>query len=85
MAAAIRRTASVISSVGAAVAEVPQVVAAQRLFGDPDYLLRVVTADLPSYQRLHETRPARLPGERGLSSTLVLKQVVEPRPLPARP
>lgn len=29
-----------------AVAAVPHVVQAQRLFGEPDYLLRIVTADL---------------------------------------
>lgn len=69
----------------AAVAGIPHVVEAQRLFGDPDYLLRVVTADLASYQRLYETRLARLPGVRGLTSTLVMKQVVEARPLPVRP
>ena len=28
------------------------VVQAQRLFGDPDYLLRVVTTDLAAYQQL---------------------------------
>src|SRR5687768_12796157 len=36
-----------------ALADVPNVVEAQRLFGSPDYLLRVVTADLASYQRLY--------------------------------
>src|ERR1700729_3633250 len=38
----------------AAVAAIPQVVQAQRLFGDPDYLLRIVTADLAAYQRLQD-------------------------------
>lgn len=68
-----------------ALAEVPQVVEAQRLFGDPDYLLCVVTADLASYQRLYEETLARLPGVRGLNSTIVMKQVIESRPLPAQP
>lgn len=68
-----------------ALASVPNVVEAQRLFGDPDYLLRVVAADLASYQRLYERTLARLPGVRGLTSTIVMKQVIEPRPLPARP
>ncbi|MEU7475556.1 Lrp/AsnC family transcriptional regulator [Lentzea sp. NPDC042327] len=65
-----------------ALAGVPNVVEAQRLFGSPDYLLRVVTADLADYQRLYEGTLARLPGVRGLTSTIVMKQVVEPRPLP---
>ena len=33
-----------------AVVTIPNVVQAQRLFGDPDYLLRVVTRDLPDFQ-----------------------------------
>lgn len=66
----------------AAVAAVPHVVAAQRLFGDPDYLLRVVTADLAAYQRLEDDVLAALPGVQRLNSTLVMKQVVRDRPLP---
>ena len=66
-----------------AVAEIPHVIQAERLFGDPDYLLRVVTADLPAYQRLYDDRLATLPGVQRLSSTLVMKQVVHDRPLPA--
>ena len=46
------------------IVDVPNVVEAQRLFGSPDYLLRVVTADLASYQRLYQTRriPSRTAG-----------------------
>jgi DNA-binding Lrp family transcriptional regulator len=65
-----------------AVAEIPQVVQAQRLFGDPDYLLRVLTADLAAYQRLEDDELATLPGIQRLTSTLVMKQVVDHRPLP---
>lgn len=67
----------------AAVAAVPHVTSAQRLFGDPDYLLRVVTADLGAYQRLEDDVLAALPGVQRLNSTLVMKQVVADRPLPA--
>jgi DNA-binding Lrp family transcriptional regulator len=66
-----------------AVAAVPEVVQAQRLFGDPDYLLRIVTADLGAYQRLEDDVLAALPGVQRLNSTLVMKQVVADRPLPA--
>jgi DNA-binding Lrp family transcriptional regulator len=66
----------------AAVAEIPQVVQAQRLFGDPDYLLRVLTADLAAYQRLEDDGLAALPGIQRLTSTLVMKQIVDNRPLP---
>ena len=66
-----------------AVAGLPEVVQAQRLFADPDYLLRVVTADLAAYQRLEDDRLATLPGVQRLNSTLVMKHVVQDRPLPA--
>ena len=65
-----------------AVAAVPQVVAAQRLFGDPDYLLRVVARDLPAFQQLYDERLATLPGVQRISSTLVMKTIVDDRPLP---
>jgi DNA-binding Lrp family transcriptional regulator len=65
-----------------AVAAVPNVLQAQRLFGDPDYLLRVITRDLPDFQHLYDDRLATLPGVQRLSSTLVMKSIVENRPLP---
>ncbi|MEU2561936.1 Lrp/AsnC family transcriptional regulator [Streptomyces longispororuber] len=65
-----------------AVAEVAQVIQAQRLFGEPDYLLRVATADLAAFQRLYDEQLAILPGVHRLTSTLVMKHVVDDRPLP---
>jgi DNA-binding Lrp family transcriptional regulator len=67
----------------AALARIPNVVQAQRLFGDPDYLLRIVTADLGAYQRLEDDSLSALPGVQRLNSTLVMKQVVHDRALPA--
>jgi DNA-binding Lrp family transcriptional regulator len=64
------------------VAGIPHVLSAQRLFGDPDYLLRVLTRDLPAYQQLYDERLATLPGVLRLNSTLVMKSVVQARPLP---
>jgi DNA-binding Lrp family transcriptional regulator len=65
-----------------AVAAIPNVLQAQRLFGNLDYLLRVITRDLPAFQRLYDERLATLPGVQRLSSTLVMKSVVDNRPLP---
>ncbi|HEY3714539.1 MAG TPA: Lrp/AsnC family transcriptional regulator [Jatrophihabitantaceae bacterium] len=65
-----------------AVARIPNVLLAQRLFGNPDYLLRVVTADLNAYATLEDESLATLPGVQRLDSTLVMKRVVEDRPLP---
>ncbi len=64
------------------VAEVPAIVSAQRLFGDPDYLLRVVAADLDAYRRIYDEQLAALPGVQRLTSTLVMKDVVPARGLP---
>jgi DNA-binding Lrp family transcriptional regulator len=66
-----------------AVADIPNVLLAQRLFGDPDYLLRIVTADLTAYQQLEDDVLSALPGVQRLNSTLVMKRVVDDRPLPA--
>ncbi|SES49545.1 DNA-binding transcriptional regulator, Lrp family [Streptomyces sp. yr375] len=66
-----------------AVVEVPSVVQAQRLFGETDYLLRVVTTDLAAFQQLYDGKLAVLPGVQRLTSTLVMKHVVNNRPLPA--
>ena len=67
----------------AGLAAIPQVVQAERLFGDPDYLLRVVTADLAAYQRLQDEKLSVLPGVLRMTSTLVMKRIVHSRPLPA--
>jgi len=65
------------------VAGIPQVIQAQRLFGDPDYLLRIVTTDLGAYQRLQDEKLSALPGVQRMTSTLVMKRIVTDRPLPA--
>ncbi|WP_025273106.1 Lrp/AsnC family transcriptional regulator [Haloglycomyces albus] len=64
-----------------AVASVPQVAQAERLFGEPDYLLRVVTADLEAFQKVYDEQLATLPGVQRLTSTIVMKRLVEDRPL----
>ena len=65
-----------------AVADIPHILEAQRLFGDPDYLLRIIADELPAFQELYDERIATLPGDQRLSSTLVMKSVVQNRPLP---
>lgn len=67
-----------------ALAAIPNVIEAQRLFGQPDYLLRVVTRDLTSYQQLYEDVLAHLPGVAVLTSTIVMKHVVPARALPTQ-
>ncbi|MET9550412.1 MULTISPECIES: Lrp/AsnC family transcriptional regulator [unclassified Streptomyces] len=74
--------ADTVTTFEEAVAAVPHVLQAQRLFGEPDYLLRVATTDLAAFQRLYDQQLARLPGVQRLTSTLVMKNVVHDRPLP---
>ncbi|PYB76594.1 AsnC family transcriptional regulator [Pseudomonas sp. LB-090624] len=61
---------------------IPSIIQAQRLFGDPDYLLMVVTADLPAFRELYDEELSRLPNVQRLTSTLVMKHVITDRPLP---
>ncbi|MCE6981150.1 Lrp/AsnC family transcriptional regulator [Pseudomonas frederiksbergensis] len=65
-----------------ALQEIPQIVEAQRLFGEPDYLLHVVTRDLPAFQQLYDERLSTLPNVQRLTSTLVMKRVIQDRSLP---
>ena len=44
------------------VADNPNIVEAQRLFGSPDYLLKVIAEDLPAYQRFYAAELTSLPG-----------------------
>jgi DNA-binding Lrp family transcriptional regulator len=77
-----RGDAGTVASFEAAVVELPQVRHAERLFGDPDYLLRVVARDLDSFAALRDQKLATLPGVHRLTSTIVMKRIVENRPLP---
>ena len=61
------------------IAEIPEVVQAQRLFGSPDYQLYIATASMQSYQELFDSTLSQLPGVRRMQSTLVMKTVVAPR------
>jgi DNA-binding Lrp family transcriptional regulator len=61
---------------------VPEVRHAERLFGDPDYLLRVVATDLNDYAALRDHKLATLPGVQRITSTIVMKRIVDNRPLP---
>ena len=57
------------------VASSPNIVEVQRLFGSPDYLLKVIAADLPAYQRFYDDELAALPAVERLTSTLVMKNL----------
>jgi DNA-binding Lrp family transcriptional regulator len=79
-----REDARTITDFERSLAAVPEVRHAERLFGDPDYLIRVATADIAAYQRLRDEKLAALPGVQRLTSTIVMKRVVDERPFPTR-
>ena len=67
-----------VQSLEEAILKVPQIVKAQRLFGDP-YLLHVVTYDLESYQKLYDEHLSALPNVQRLISTMVMKNIISNR------
>ena len=71
-----------VSGFESGLAAIPEVIHAERLFGEPDYFIRVVTADIAAFQRLRDERLARLPGVQRMVSTIVMMKVVDNRPLP---
>ena len=66
----------------AAIIDIPQIVQAQRLFGDPDYLLQIMTTNLASFQKLYDEKLSAIPSIQRLTSTIVMKDVVSGRTLP---
>jgi DNA-binding Lrp family transcriptional regulator len=58
-----------------AVQGIEEVVEAMRMMGQPDYLLRVATADANSFEALYMDHLARLPHVQTLTSQLAMKTV----------
>jgi DNA-binding Lrp family transcriptional regulator len=75
-------TRDVLDAFEQALVNIPDIVSATRLFGQPDHLLRVVTRDAEAYQQLYDEHLTTLPGVQRLTSTLVMREVVAERPLP---
>ena len=55
-----------------------EVVEVQRLFGSPDYFVRVAVADLEAYERFHMEKVLQVPGIRRASSRFRMKTVKAP-------
>ena len=70
-----------VSAFDTALKEIPQIIQAQWLFGDPDYLIHVITRDLPTFQQLYDEKLSGMAGVQRLTSTLVMKTVVKDRSL----
>jgi DNA-binding Lrp family transcriptional regulator len=80
-----REDAGTIADFERGLAEIAEVRHAERLFGDPDYLVRIATADIAAYQNLRDEKLATLPGVQRLTSTIVMKRIVDERPFPVAP
>ncbi|MDQ1424758.1 MAG: hypothetical protein QOD72_2256 [Acidimicrobiaceae bacterium] len=59
----------------ASVASVTEVVSCHRLFGEPDYLLRVAVADLAAYEKVWSGSLSALPGTSRVASQMTMKAV----------
>ncbi|MFK0291988.1 Lrp/AsnC family transcriptional regulator [Streptomyces sp. NPDC090442] len=57
------------------ITELPQVIETHRLFGDPDYLLRIAVADIAAYERFYTEVLCALPGINKLTSHMTMKEV----------
>ncbi|GAA1674425.1 Lrp/AsnC family transcriptional regulator [Nonomuraea maheshkhaliensis] len=64
------------------VAEMPEVVEAHRLFGDPDFLLRVAVVDVHAYERFYSETLSGLPGVAQATSHLAMKAIKADAGLP---
>lgn len=58
------------------VRELPEVMECYLMTGDMDYLLRVVTRDLQTYEQFLIHDLTKFPGVRGIKSSFALKQVI---------
>lgn len=65
-----------------AVDDIPEVVEAARMMGQPDYLLRVVTVDASAFEALYIDTLASLPHVQTLTSQLAMKIVKRSHELP---
>ncbi len=65
-----------------ALIDIPEIVQAQRLFGDPDYMLHVVAENLEDFQKLYDEKLSNIPSILRLTSTIVMKNVIAERIFP---
>ena len=78
----VQGTREIIEAFERALLEIPDVVEAQRLFGEPDYLLRVAVQDSDDYERLYTNRLAALPGVSKARSQIEMKTIRQGPTLP---
>ena len=70
-----KQVESALEAFESAIEERPEVMECYLMTGDADYLLRVVTVDLASYERFLVNHLTRMPGVSSIKSSFSLKQV----------
>jgi DNA-binding Lrp family transcriptional regulator len=78
----VQGTREVIEAFERALLDIPEVVEAQRLFGEPDYLVRVAVRDSDEYERLYTTQLAAMPGVLKARSQIAMKTIKHGLTLP---
>lgn len=64
-----------VSTIEAAIAGIPEVKECYRMFGEPDYLMRVAVADLGEYERLWASKLSQLDGASRVTSQMTMKSI----------
>jgi Lrp/AsnC family leucine-responsive transcriptional regulator len=78
------RNRETIAAFEAAVVELDEVVECHRMFGEPDYVIRVAVADVAAYERFLIDTFADLPGVARMTSQFAMKTIKAAGPLPFR-
>jgi Lrp/AsnC family leucine-responsive transcriptional regulator len=78
------RNRETIAAFEAAVVELEAVVECHRMFGDPDYVIRVAVADVNAYERFLIDTFADLPGVARMTSQFAMKTIKAAGALPFR-
>jgi len=78
----VQGTREIIEAFESTLLDIPDVIEAQRLFGEPDYLLRVAVRDSAEYEHLYTNRLAALPGVRKARSQIGMKTIRQGPTLP---
>jgi DNA-binding Lrp family transcriptional regulator len=71
----ILRNRETIEAFEAEVAQLDEVIECQRMFGDPDYLIRVAVADAAAYEQFLINTFADLPGLARMTSQFTMKTI----------
>jgi DNA-binding Lrp family transcriptional regulator len=75
-----RKDRATFEAFEAAIAALDEVVEVRRMFGLPDYVIRVATASMESYETFVSTQLGDVPGLDKLDSHLTMKLIKSPEP-----